>query len=290
MRNDYQRESTPITTWLISGIVGAFLIQFLADLRPPNPGAELTRSLAFSITEFESGRYWTPLTYWLLHSTNNLLHVSCVVAGVYLFGREVALRLGRLHFVSAFAAGVLLGAATWALAGSATTGALMGASAGVFSLLTLYARMAPQRQLGFLLFFVPLRFTARQLAWTLVTIDALAFVLLDLLSRPIPFAYAPSAHLGGALAGWAYHVIFCWHQRKAGPTPPSTDSASTPLSANSEPMLPTTVLQPGGQESPTQLRDAVDRILDKINSRGLGALTPEERHLLEQAKHFLSRR
>ena len=38
------------------------------------------------------------------------------------------------------------------------------------------------------------------------------------------------------------------------------------------------------------LRAEVDRILDKINSDGFGALTPEEKHLLDEARDLLSRR
>jgi hypothetical protein len=38
------------------------------------------------------------------------------------------------------------------------------------------------------------------------------------------------------------------------------------------------------------LRAEVDRILDKINSQGFGALTADEKRLLDEAKDLLSRR
>jgi hypothetical protein len=38
------------------------------------------------------------------------------------------------------------------------------------------------------------------------------------------------------------------------------------------------------------LRAEVDRILDKINSQGFGALTEEEKRRLDEAKDLLSRR
>jgi hypothetical protein len=38
------------------------------------------------------------------------------------------------------------------------------------------------------------------------------------------------------------------------------------------------------------VRAEVDRILDKINSHGFGALTAEEKHLLDEARDLLSRR
>ena len=38
------------------------------------------------------------------------------------------------------------------------------------------------------------------------------------------------------------------------------------------------------------LRAEVDRILDKINSQGFGALTAEEKRILDEARDLLSRR
>ena len=39
-----------------------------------------------------------------------------------------------------------------------------------------------------------------------------------------------------------------------------------------------------------ELRAEVDRILDKINSQGFGALTDEEKRRLDEAKDLLSRK
>jgi len=38
------------------------------------------------------------------------------------------------------------------------------------------------------------------------------------------------------------------------------------------------------------LRAEVDRILDKINSQGFGALTADEKRVLDEARDLLSRR
>ncbi|HRG55943.1 MAG TPA: hypothetical protein PLG56_07890, partial [Lacunisphaera sp.] len=43
-------------------------------------------------------------------------------------------------------------------------------------------------------------------------------------------------------------------------------------------------------KSGSQLRAEVDRILDKINSQGFGALTPQEKRVLDEAKDLLSRK
>ena len=57
-------------------------------------------------------------------------------------------------------------------------------------------------------------------------------------------------------------------------------TAATPASVSDAP-LPST--------SREDIRAQVDRILDKINSQGFGALTPDEKRLLDEAKDLLSR-
>jgi hypothetical protein len=42
--------------------------------------------------------------------------------------------------------------------------------------------------------------------------------------------------------------------------------------------------------SPADLRAEVDRILDKINSEGFGALTSDEKRVLDEARDLLSKR
>jgi len=57
--------------------------------------------------------------------------------------------------------------------------------------------------------------------------------------------------------------------------------ARTPLPAAPEPV------NVGSRE---HLRAEVDRILDKINSQGFGALTADEKRILDEARDLLSRR
>jgi membrane associated rhomboid family serine protease len=291
LRNDYRREDTPVTTWLICGIVGAFLVQFLADLRPVTPGSDLAGNLALSIAGLESGRYWGPLTYWLLHSTSNLLHVGFVVAGVYFFGREIEARLGARRFVWIFGSSLLAGAITWSLVSWRHENVLVGASAGVYGLMVVYALLLPDREVGILFFFIPLKCLARQLALGLVCIEVIASLLIDVLARPFPFAYAPSAHLGGILAGWACYRLLPLRSRMLSQSSPSV-VRTAPALIPASPGLPNSITEPRTHpgQSKSQLHAAVDRVLDKINSHGLGALTPEERRVLDEAKEFLGRR
>jgi hypothetical protein len=78
-----------------------------------------------------------------------------------------------------------------------------------------------------------------------------------------------------ARAGWdrAPGALFTWPDwlRRSKRTAPRTKGGGVKL----------------GQRS--GLRSEVDRILDKINSEGFGALTDEEKQVLDEAKDLLSR-
>ena len=106
------------------------------------------------------------------------------------------------------------------------------------------------------------------------------------MGAPSPFGFAHSAHLGGMAAGWLYFRFVHdhdwrgsrpnlelpqWLKRPLRPTPPP-------------PPEPVTI---GSRE---HLKAEVDRILDKINSQGFGALTADEKRLLDEARDLLSRR
>lgn len=154
---------------------------------------------------------------------------------------------------------------------------LIGATAGVYALLALAAGVLPDRGFSVLLLFLfPVSFRLRHLAWVLLAADGLAFLLQDILGRPLPFEYAAASHLGGMAAGWiAWRILR--PRTTAGPArteaeePPAAGAISAP-------------------RTPAELRAEVDRVLDKINARGLGALTPDERRTLDEAKHLLNGR
>ena len=60
--------------------------------------------------------------------------------------------------------------------------------------------------------------------------------------------------------------------RRSAPTAQAVDITATPA-----------------QSSRPDIRAEVDRILDKINSHGFNALSPEEKRVLDEAKDLLSR-
>ena len=119
-------------------------------------------------------------------------------------------------------------------------------------------------------------------------LDLAGFAFYEVLGAASPFGVAHSAHLGGMFAGWIYFRYvhdrawtFIGARRQANSSRRTVATEFPADEADDSAELPT---------ANRNLRAEVDRILDKINSEGFGALTPEEKRLLDSAKDLLSRR
>lgn len=270
-------------TWLLCAIVAGFIVQVVAD----RIGHPMEAAGALSPAALRHGWIWTLVTYPLLHE--GFWHLLFDVLGLYFLGREILPQLGARQFAAlAISATVLAGVVWLALHFFAGGGSLMGATAIVLCFAVVFACLAPDEEMTFLLFFfLPVRLRPRMLAWAVLVVVAAGLVLLELPGTAAGPEIAFSSQLGGMAAGWFYYRYFHarhgwdrasplgvelpeWLRRKpAAPPPPRTSvDASQP---------------------PENLRAEVDRILDKINSEGFGALTPAERHTLDQARDLLSR-
>ena len=290
MRDDYPREKTSAFTWLLAAIAGAFVLELVLVSPWFGVSGQLVRGLAVTIRGLADGRIWTFSTYWLLHSPRNLLHVACVLAGLYTLGRELEPALGRRRFVALFASATVMGGLLWSAVNWNTGGVLMGASAGVCGCLALYAALHPNREFGFLLFFFfPVTFKPKHVALGLMAVDLFAFGFYEIIGNAPPFAYAPSAHLGGMMAGW---IFFRYLSRPARPFTAPRHGTESPAWLNR-------AARPGADSAPqprsepgsrAHLRAEVDRILDKINSHGFGSLSAAEKRVLDEAKDLSGRR
>jgi len=289
MRNDYPQRTTSVLVWLICAITAGFIVQNVM-LRWFHVGGAVYSLFALSIQGLHSARIWTLVTYSLLHVPDNLLHIVGNLLALYFLGRELLPLLGSRRFLGLYLAATVVGGMAWAAthwvqAGNPT---LIGASAGVSALLIVFACFYPNQQMTFLLFFVfPVTLKPKYIAIAAALIDLSGFVFYELLGAVSPFGFAHSAHLGGMAVGWLYfrHV----HQARWGF-----------LSGQPEIELPAWMRKRAKAPAPpvygvnlsnrNDLRAEVDRILDKINSQGFGALTADEKRLLDEAKDSLSRR
>lgn len=272
--------------WLISMMISAFLIQLVVTASWFRVGVFLPHHFGVSIAALQEFRLWTLVTHPLLHRTDNFLHIITVIAGLVLLGRELLPMLGARRFIGLFFGASAAGALTWAAVNWQSGGGLLGGMAGVYGLFVLFACLNPNLELRFLLFFfLPINLKPRALAWALAAFDLCGSIYYEFTPAVAPFAYAPSAHLGGMLTGLIFYQL-CYAERsffgvgRAAITAALNHSPAASPAANPADFSP-----PSSQD----LRVEVDRILDKINSSGLASLTSAEKRLLDEAKNLAPR-
>ena len=160
--------------------------------------------LALSLEGLRRGYVWQLLSFQFLHA--GWLHLILNCWALYMFGRDVEWTLGKARFITLyFSSGVVGGlfqefvALIWPhYFGSA----VVGASAGIFGVVSAFAMLFPERPLMLLILFViPLKMRAKYLLLINLLLTALG------LSFPKSFFggnVAHAAHLGGILTGLAF--------------------------------------------------------------------------------------
>jgi membrane associated rhomboid family serine protease len=255
--------------------------------------------LALSVVGLLRGYVWQLLTFQFLHAS--LFHLICNLIGLYFFGRAMEECLGRarflqLYLISGVVGGLLqvgFAATSYSFgAGSAVLGTpVVGASAGVFGLVTAFATLFPDRVLTLLVFFViPVSMRARTLLWI-----SLGLAVFGLLTREPGVAHA--AHLGGIAAGFLFIRTLVqgrgfrlrWSPRRPFVRRPRrvlVRAASGRQAAWQRPES-----RQAEELSPEQfITQEVDPILEKISAHGFQSLTDRERQILENARARISRR
>lgn len=209
-------------------------------------------SLLLSRESIEDGRVWTILTAALLHADAGHLLFNGI--GLWFFGKLAEESLGAARYVAFFFAAAVLSHVPFLAAEFATGGrtATIGASGIVMAVLVYSAFRYPR---------LPVRLVVVPLVlWQLAALYV-AFDLFGIVSRGGGVDHW--THLGGAAFGWLVH--------RFGLLPRVRLPRRGPRTAR-EP----------GPYAERNTRDEVDRLLDKINAEGIGALTDEEREFLRR--------
>ncbi|HEY0947447.1 MAG TPA: rhomboid family intramembrane serine protease [Opitutaceae bacterium] len=285
MRDSYGRQTTSVITWMLCGLVAGFVIQLI--FRTWFKSSVVEQFAALSASGLRGGQVWTLLSYALLHG--GPLHLLGNGLAIFFLGRELAPLLGERRIAWLSVSAVVVGGLVWFAANYSHGGQLVGASAIAMAFLTVFACLFPHREITFLIFFI-IPITVRPI-WILCVLgglDLIGFLFFEIPGGAYAGGIAHSAHIGGMIIGWLYFRYV--HQREWR----SPDRAS-------EIELPRWFRKSRKADAPSpaykvnltnreDLKAEVDRILDKINSEGFGALTPEEKRLLDEAKDLLSRR
>lgn len=243
---------TPGVQKLLIANVGIFLLQMIA------PGAWGMGYLALTpVQVIENFYVWQIFTYSFLHGSG--WHLFFNMFALWMVGPHIEGMWGTKKFVRYYFLCVVGAAVAQFIL--APTSVVVGASGAIYGLLIAFGLLFPDAVIY--LFFV---FPAR-------AIQAVAFIAILTLVSAINSGgdrIAHFAHLGGMLTGFLYFKLPIWWENyrlwKA-----------RRLFAN-----PRGVRKPKPLDSTDNLKDEVDRILEKISTKGVDSLTPEEHGIMQR--------
>jgi membrane associated rhomboid family serine protease len=288
MHSEYPRRGTSVTVWLVAVMIAAFIVELILLSPWMGSGEILVSQLTLTIRNLQQWHVWTLATHGILHSPGNPFHLLFMLLTLVFVGRELEPLLGAKKFLGVFASAVICGGLAWAAVHWTHGGMHVGATAGVLGLFVVLACLYPNQQISFLvLFLFPVTLRPKYFVYGLLALDVFGLIFYELLGAAAPFNYSPSTHLGGMLAGWIYYRFV--HASNGWDRAPGIGLPAW-LTRRSEPkptVKPTSALPSGKPRA--GFRAEVDRILDKINSQGFGALTEEEKRVLDEAKDLLSK-
>lgn len=226
---------------------------------------------------------WSLITYMFMHA--GILHVLFNMLWLYWFGRLFLQFFSSRHLRGLYVLGGICGGLLYLLSYNVFPyfedykygSFLLGASASVLAIVVATAERQPEYSVQFLfLGSVKLRFVA------------IFMIVLDLLFMTSDNAGGHIAHLGGALAGWAFSVGLCKGRDFTRWINGAIDFIGGKW--ESAPKKPKMKVHYGSRQSDyeynTQKKersDEVDRILDKLRKSGYGSLTEEEKKSLFDA-------
>ncbi|MBT5715387.1 MAG: rhomboid family intramembrane serine protease [Opitutae bacterium] len=269
-------------------LISCFVLQLFFELimATDHGSGPLFDYIGFSSRFISSGHVWSIFTYPFLHE--GPFHLIINLIGIHFICRAVEQDMGSRNFFWLCALGSLIGAFFW-LAFNYTGRPLTGFTSIVMASITFFCFQYPERPITLLLFFIfPITIKPKFLLLGLLGLELFGFVFWEFRNNE-PVNY--SSHLGGMLAGaFVYRYL---HSGKEFPRFVFVKSNSSTHKEHTNPQSrKKSTLDPGyavdfsDQQS---LQEEVDRILDKINENGFGALTQEEKNTLDKAKGLLNR-
>jgi membrane associated rhomboid family serine protease len=293
MRERPRGEPWSATVVLIVANTIVFALQLLARMRPDSQLAWLLDRAVLVPGDLAHGAVWQLLTFQFMHGGLFHLGINCLM--LYLFGRAVESALGRRTFCQLYLAtgalgGLLQAICSWVFPVHFGTAGTVGASAGVYGVIAIFAMMNREMQLTTLIAFIlPVRMKAKYLLLVLAVVAALGML------EP-GSGVAHAAHLGGMLGGVGYVRFLLGRGRGAWRWPKVSVMKRRPkvvVMAAPSPKFRVSKAPPA--ERPAELppeeymQQEVDPILDKISSKGIHSLTERERRILQAAGRKISR-
>ncbi len=253
------RELTPVVKILLIINLSLFIAQIL-----PGIGPFVNSQLALVPYDVIRGRVWQLLSYGFLHDTSSFSHIFFNMLGLWIFGCSLERYLGAKKFIQLYLFSILIGGflSLFYLLGAGNTH-IVGASAGLLGLLTIYGILFPDNKI---LLFMVLPVNARLLVilYAIFTFGSAVVGAQD--------SIAHWSHLGGIVAAFIYYKL--WLNRTA------------PIKAKRAKKKDTAVhyYEPRkSRQEIAQENDDIDAVLKKISREGMDSLTDNEYKILEKA-------
>lgn len=282
-----------MATTLLVTTVGVFVLQQVLNVFFPGEGGRYNYFLfewfALSGENFRELKVWAILSYGLLHSPDGLLHIFGNMLGLFFVGRMLEPMIGRQRFLALYIASTLIGGLVYLAFHINGFQPVVGASAAVFGILTLFCLLRPEQPITLLLFFV-LPITVKP-KWVFRVSLAVTVAFIVLYELPGNTYMAHSAHLGGMLSGILYfrfvHLRGGSFFSSASDSNPAVELPEWFKRRKNRPVARKVTYTVNRSSSRDELQKEVDRILDKINASGFGSLNENEKQTLDHAKDIL---
>lgn len=192
---------------------------------------------------------------------------------LWAFGGEIERLWGPYHFLKLFLAGILGAIVTSAAAGLTLMPgiSIAGATPGLAAVLLTYTVLWPERR-GLFFFMIPMK-----VRW---------MILIILILMAIPSLESVLQISGGALGGAAFLYYYI---RKGNPVYTETSRQSPGIMERWNEFRRKRRLEKKRREIERRIdmKEEVDRILDKISRTGMKSLTRKEKNLLDTASREL---
>jgi membrane associated rhomboid family serine protease len=250
-----------MTPWVRRLLVANVIVFFLTMMFP-----YLRYALAFIPLGIvrQPWTAWSVVTYMFVHA--DIWHILFNMLILFFFGPRLEVRLGSGKFLALYLVSGLTAAAVSAT--FSPSAAIIGASGAVFGVQLAYARYWP-RDLIYI--------------WGVLPVEARWLVIvLAAISLYAGFSGAMSgiahfAHLGGFAGGWAY---LKWIESRS----PARRWKKQVQPPEEKPRNADLARWRGIDRSAVHPvnREELDRLMTKIEERGVGSLTPDERALLDR--------
>lgn len=264
---------------LIVILVSSFLLQTLLGLI--FGFSVINKTLAFGVSNLSDFYLWTVFTYGFVH--DGPLHLIVNLLGIHFIGRPVEDSLGSHRFKIFCLFSLLFGLIAWIPFNYSPQNYIVGASSVVLATLCFFCLSRPNQPITLLILFIlPVTIKPKWVLWGTLGLELYSFLMFEIKGSG---AIAHSAHLGGMFFGLVFYLHYI-EKLKIPIRFKFTFLAKPTLPGMPENKASRYRVNFGSSDS---IKAETDRILDKINAKGFGSLSQQEKETLEKAKKLLGK-